>query len=299
MTKSKKKTGGNSKKRSSPLYLILTLLIVIAYWYFNSESDATNDYIAPNGSIVVHYIDVGQGDSTLICAPNGECMLIDAGTGEAEDDLNNYLKSQNITNIKYAIFTHPHEDHIGGADMVVREYNVENVLMPDVTANTSVFERLITEIEAKNTNVIVPAVGDTYYLGELSFTILGPCETKYSSLNNYSIALRINFGKARFLFTGDAEELSESEILAENSSAVACDVLHVGHHGSSTSTSDSFLAAASPSIAVISCGKDNSYGHPHNVTLEKLNGIQAIIYRTDLEGTIVLSSDGESIFKYE
>ena len=223
-------------------------------------------------------------------------MIIDAGPADAKNDLRNYIQKLGITEFEYAVFTHPHEDHIGGADMVVNEFNVKNIIMPNATSTSATFERLLTAIEEKDTNVTEAVSGNKYYIGDANFTILAPNNDSYNSLNDYSVVIRFVYGNTSFMFTGDAESLSESEILdIYPTSSLKCDVLSAGHHGSSTSNSEDFVYAVNPETVLISCGEGNSYGHPHREALTLFEKIGAKVYRTDIEGSIVIKSDGNTI----
>ena len=255
----------------------------------------TRQPVTLDGEMQLHVIDVGQGDSTLIMSKDG-IVLVDAGPGSAEDSLVEYLKDVGITTIDYAIFTHPDEDHIGGADVVINNFEVKNVIMPNATKTTKTFEKMIEAIEQSNANVIEATSGASYTLGDIAFRILAPNKASYSATNNYSVVVKLTYGNNTFMLTGDAESESESEILAKYpASELRADFLKVGHHGSSTSTSTAFLTAVSPSIASISCGEDNKYNHPHRETIEKLQGANIKVYRTDLLSTIVFVCDGNTI----
>ena len=246
-----------------------------------------------NGNLIVDYIDVGQGDSILI--RQGEhTMLIDGGTTECKNDLLNFLKNEKIEKFDYIIGTHYHEDHIGSLDDVVNSYDFNTIFFPHVTTTTKTFENLVLAVKEKNKTFVAPEVGKVYNLGDASFEILAPNNDKYSSANNYSIVIKLTYGNNSFLFTGDAETLSESEIL-DNNSNIKADVIKIGHHGSSTSTSDEFLKAVNPKYAVISVGKDNSYNHPNKTTMQKLKRLNIPVYRTDGQGTIECISDGTNI----
>ncbi|APQ99978.1 cell wall-binding repeat-containing protein [Clostridium botulinum] len=245
------------------------------------------------GPVEIHYIDVGQGDSILI-QQDGHSMLIDAGTNASENTVVNYLKSKGVTKLDYVIGTHPHEDHIGGLDKVIDNFAVDKVIMPKVTHTTQTFKDVITSIQNKGLKITVPTVGDKYSLGVADFTILAPNNSSYSNLNNYSIVIKLKFGNRAFIFTGDAESLSEGEILAKQLD-ITGDVLKLGHHGSKTSTSQNFLNKVNPKYAVVSCGKNNSYKHPHQETLNKLKAKNIKVYRTDEAGTITATSNGSSL----
>jgi len=247
-----------------------------------------------SGKIEVHFIDVGQADSILITKGN-DAMLIDGGNNADGDFLVSYIKSHNISSLKYVVATHPHEDHIGGLAEVIRNFYVENLIMPDAISTTRTFEDLLSTISDSGLKITRPVYGDTYELEEATFRILAPNASSYSDLNNYSVVIKLVNGSNSFLFTGDAETLSESEMVDKNSGILDSDVLKVGHHGSDSSTSLSFLNAVSPRYAVISVGAVNDFGHPSETVINKLTAIGAQIYRTDKDGTVVFTSDGKNI----
>ena len=251
------------------------------------------------GYFRVHFIDVGQGDSILIQAGE-QAMLVDAGTNESGSVVTEYLRSLNITKLDYLIGTHPHEDHIGGLDDVIHSFDIGTVIMPDVSHTTQTYEDVLDALLEKNLTVTAPHPGDTYSIGDASFPVLSPSAeiaeqaAENDDLNNLSVGIRLVYGSNAFVLCGDAESDSE-EAMVESGLDLKADVLKAGHHGSSTSTSDAFLAAVNPDYAVISCGKDNSYGHPHQETMDKLNAADISIFRTDEQGTVVAVSDGSSI----
>lgn len=246
-----------------------------------------------NGTLKVHFIDVGQGDSILI-TQDGKNMLIDAGNNPDGPLVVNYLKKQGITKLDYLIGTHPHEDHLGGIDIVIKAFSIDKVYLPKTTANTATFKDVITAITNKSLKITTPVVGSTFNVGEATATILAPNNAKYEDANNYSIVLKLKFGNTNFIFMGDAENISEGEILAKQLD-IKADVIKIGHHGSSSSTSQKFLDKVSPKYAVISVGKNNDYGHPHQSTMDKLKTKGIIVYRTDENGSIVATSDGQTI----
>lgn len=248
-----------------------------------------------SGMLTVHFIDVGQGDSILVQLPTGQNMLVDAGTNASTNTVVNYLKKTRVKKIDYLVGTHPHEDHIGGMDAVVNTFDIGKIYMPKATANTKTFRDVLAAIKDKGLTITTARAGvDMLEDGNLSVKIMAPCGTKYEDLNNYSAVIKVKYGDVAFLLMGDAEALSESEILASKAD-VKTQVLKVGHHGSNSSTSDAFLKAVAPQHAVISVGANNDYHHPHGVTLEKLRKAKVQILRTDEMGTIIFFTDGKEI----
>ena len=242
-------------------------------------------------SLKVYFFDVGQADSMLI-QNNGENMLIDAGNNEDGETLVNNLKTLGVEKIDYLVGTHPHEDHIGGLDNVINEFDIGTIYMPNITTNTKTYEDVITEIENKNLQISEAKKGDTFFLGNANCEFMTDSILDKNNLNLSSIVTRITFGNTSFLFTGDAETENE-----ETRTWPKTDVLKVGHHGSDTSSSEEFLKQVSPKTAIISVGKDNDYGHPSDETIKKLQNLGTTIYRTDELGTIELISDGNNIIK--
>ena len=306
------------KKQKRLLYKLLSIVIFFAVVIFGGYQITTNpdmlDDIKSNNynqneventqsdnlinldtseNIKIHYIDVGQGDSILIqCGEHN--MLIDAGTNSSEEDLISYLDSLNIQKFDYLVGTHTHEDHIGGMDKIVKKYDFDSILFPKTTANTRTCKNFGTEGKKKNKKLTAPDTTKTYTLGDATFEILSPLKDEYEDQNNYSIVIKLKYKDTSFLFTGDAEKLVEEDILDTNKD-ISADVIKIGHHGSSTSTSEEFLKKVNPKYAVISLGKDNSYGHPHKETIELLENYNIKTYRTDELGTIICTSDGKNI----
>jgi beta-lactamase superfamily II metal-dependent hydrolase len=296
---------------SRPLLIIFMILMLFMAGCGNSaehKTPVTNDnaQVTPtpqtstrttgaSGKLIVHFINVGQSDSELIQLPNGRNMLIDAGTNEAGLTVVSYLKNLGIKKIDYLVGTHPHEDHIGGMDNVIQSFKIANIYMPKVTTTTESFEDVLNSVKAKGLKINIGKAGMTIFnRNGLKIGFLAPCGTSYEDLNNWSIVTRVQFGNNSFLFTGDAQEQSENEILSSGADMKA-DVLKVGHHGSHSSTSASFLQAVAPRYAVISVGAGNDYGHPHQVTLDKLAAAGIMVYRTDQNGTVVITSDGKNL----
>lgn len=274
------------KNRIVLIALIATLVLALA--------GCTLEFVTvepAQDNLIVHFIDVGQGDAILI--QQGESnMLIDAGDNRYGEVIVNYLRKHKVKRLDYVIGTHPHADHIGGLDNVINTFEVGKIIMPKVSHNTRTYEDVLLAIKNKGLKITTPKVGDKYQLGEAEFTIIAPSSEKYSNLNDYSVSIRLDFVNNSFIFTGDAEERSEREML-QTGIPLRADVLKVSHHGSSSSTTDEFLKAVNPSVAIIQVGANNRYGHPHREILDKLAHIK--VYRTDLHGTIIIKSDGTEI----
>ncbi|MFT8348849.1 ComEC/Rec2 family competence protein [Clostridium saccharoperbutylacetonicum] len=241
--------------------------------------------------VKIHYIDVGQGNSELIQVEDKN-ILIDAGTSDRK--ALDYLKSLGIKKLDYVIATHPHEDHIGSMDDVIKAFDIGKFYSPKVTTTTKTFENMINALKEKNLKLTVPKVSNKLNIGNATLTFLAPNNTQYENLNNYSIVCKLKYGNTSFIFMGDAEEISEGDILQKQLD-VKADIIKVGHHGSRSSSTKAFLEKVNPKYAVISCEKGNDYGHPHKVTIDKLNAKNINVFRTDLEGTIIATSDGNEI----
>ncbi|URZ04189.1 ComEC/Rec2 family competence protein [Clostridium felsineum] len=245
-----------------------------------------------NYEFKVHYIDVGQGDSILIQDGNKN-MLIDTGTNESQNSLVNYLKDQGIKEINYMVLTHPHEDHIGGADKVIKNFIVDNIYMNNVSTNTKTFRDLIYAMKDKGLKANEPEQ-ENFKIGKADCNIYGPINPTKGDLNTYSIIVKVTYGQNKFLFTGDTQSSNERDMINKGYD-LKCDVLKIAHHGSRTSSTNEFLDYVNPKYAVISCGKNNDYGHPHKVTVEKLKARNLPLYRTDENGTIICASDGKNL----
>lgn len=244
----------------------------------------------------VHFIDVGQGDSMLIQC-GGKNILIDAGENDKGAVVNAYLEKLGVDVIDLAIGTHPHSDHIGGLDVVLNAHPTEKIILPvipeDMTPTTRTYEDLLKAIQAQNLKITAAKPGNTYAFGTGTLEILGPVKNDYKDLNDYSVVCRFTFGNWTFLFTGDMEADAEKDLL-DAGTDVSARVLKLGHHGSSTSTSQIFLDAVDPEICVMELGEGNSYNHPHRETVQKMNEGGYTVYRTDRNGTIVFTTDGET-----
>ncbi|HLR21078.1 MAG TPA: ComEC/Rec2 family competence protein [Tissierellaceae bacterium] len=278
------------KNKNKIISVIAIIVLVLIIWIGEGFLVAGEG----EGDLEIHFIDVGQGDSILI-KEEDEFMLIDGGKRADGDTVVKYLKEQNVESLKYVIGTHPHEDHIGGLKKVVDRFQIENVIMPDITHNTKVFEDVLDSVINKGLSIIVGRAGDKYSLKDADILFLAPNGDKYSSINDYSISIKIEYGKTSFLFPGDAEKTSENEMIENYSKSLKSDVLKLGHHGSNTSTTEDFLNEVNPSIGVISVGKDNKYNHPNKDILERLDEKDIKVFRTDVDGDIIIKSDKSNI----
>ncbi len=279
-------------KNYKGLKVLFFIFIIIISFSFLTQNNS-NNY---KNKMIIHYIDVGQGDSILIQV-NNKNLLIDSGPSSNRKDLLSYLEKLNIKKFDYIIATHPHEDHIGNMDTIIKRYNIGNFYSPKVLTSSTTFENMIDALVDKNLKINVLKNGSKEInLGEnTKVEVFSPTESMSSdNLNDYSPIIKITFFNNSFLFTGDAEISTEDIVLSQNNN-LNCDILKVGHHGSSTSTSSNFLSSANPSVAIISVGKNNSYGHPTSETLSLLNSFNIRTLRTDINGTIIAISDGKNI----
>lgn len=276
-----------------PISIMAAILFILAC--FLSGCASLTEKQAAN-ILRIHYIDVGQGDSILIQV-NSKNMLIDAGPEANAGKLTAYLKKQKVKRLDYIVATHPHEDHIGAMTSVLCSFQTGSLYAPKVISDTRSFYTMVLTLKKMNKKIIGAQEGVILDLGKnAQCYMLSPCSENYSSLNDYSPAIMLTYGNTDFLFMGDAEEYSENEILNRHPQ-LECDVIKIGHHGSSTSSSKPLLEAASPSISIISVGKANDFGHPSKKVINLLKGMETQIYRTDIDGTIIIESDGKRIVK--
>ena len=286
------------KKRRIKLYtlaidLVLAAVFAISGCALNYDGSVENNaVVTENSSFEVHYIDVGQADSELVIC-DGKAMLIDGGNAADSNLIVSYLRDCNVDHLDYVIGTHAHEDHIGGLSGALHECTADHVFCTALSYKSKAFNNFKRYAEERGGGIQIPNHGDSFDLGSSHVEILAPIK-EYDDTNNNSIVLKVTYGDTSFLFTGDAEREAEQDII-DAGYDLSADVLKVGHHGSSTSTSYVFLREIMPQYAVISCEKGNSYGHPHEETLSRLSDADVTVYRTDENGHIVARSDGQNI----
>ena len=299
----------------------LLLALLTACSAITEETFGSTD--AEHSGFTVYFIDVGQADSALIVC-DGAAMLIDGGNVDDSNLIYSFLQSHGIKHLDYIVATHAHEDHVGGLSGALRYATAGAALCSVVEYNSDAFKNFVKSLEAQNLKITVPSPGDVMTLGSAEVVVLGPVRHS-DEPNNISLVIKINYGETSFLFTGDAERAEEADLLdrygsetedgtaaeaaagapgngagvrtgmTETGIGLSANVLKVGHHGSDTSSSYPFLREIMPEYAVISCGTDNSYGHPHEETLSRLRDADVLVYRTDMQGTVVCISDGREL----
>jgi competence protein ComEC len=247
---------------------------------------------ASTPGLIVYFIDVGQSDATLIVSGDA-AMLIDGGNPSDSSLIYSFLRNHSITHLNYIVASHAHADHVGGLSGALNFATVGVALSPVTEFDTRAFESFVRHLSEQGISKAVPNHGDSFMLGSAFVQIVGPINES-NDPNNMSIVMRVTYGETSFLFTGDAERALEQDIL-DAGYDISAVVLKVGHHGSDTSTTYPFLREIMPTYAVISCGNNNQYGHPHDNLLSRLRDADVTLFRTDLQGTIIAVSDGRTV----
>lgn len=279
-------------KKIIPLLLLLALLCGCAVQQTQTTAPTQPD----TEYLIVHFIDVGQADCILLQC-GGETMLVDAGNAADGGDVTRYLQLMGVEDLDLVVGTHSHEDHIGGLPTVLNNFDAETIWISEFTYTNATVTHFLNAAAKQNTPITNAQLGDTYDLGGAEVTVLGPVRYDYEDVNDLSLVLMVEFGEIRFLLTGDMEQLAEGHMMdywGEDFDWSA-DVLKVGHHGSYSSTGYRLLRAVAPTWGIISCGLNNEYGHPHADPLSRLRDAEVTLFRTDLAGTIVAATDGETI----
>lgn len=274
-----------------PLLLILLLLCGCTFTPPETTAPAPREDL-----LIVHFIDVGQADCILLSC-GGEYMLIDGGNTADGLTVRNYLQQVGVDQLDLMVATHPHEDHIGGLPTVLQDFPTEMIWSTEITYSNYTVRNFLDTAGKKNVPVVQPELGQTFLLGSAEVTVLGPVRTDYEDVNDLSLVLMVEFEDTRFLFTGDMEQLAEGHMLdhwGEDFNWKA-DVLKAGHHGSYSSSGYRLLREVAPTWAVISCGFQNEYGHPHESTLSRFRDAEVTLFRLDLMSTVIALSDGQKI----
>lgn len=279
------------KWASIALFVFVLACFVVA----SLPSFQTQNAAAPDSTLELHFIDVGQGDASLILC-DGHAMLIDGGTPKNSNRIYTYLQKHNITHLDYIIATHPHDDHVGGLAGALNAASADRAFCCVTQAEGRAFQSFQKYLDQQGTVLSVPVPGGKYSLGSASFTFLGPVRESVN-MNDNSLVLRLSYGSFHALFTGDAEYTEESDLLA-SSAELESQLLKVGHHGSANASSEAFLSAVSPELAVISCGKNNEYGHPEEQTLNRLASVGSEVLRTDQSGDVVVTVWSDGLYTY-
>ncbi len=293
----------NRKLINALISLVVFAAVVAGGWFFggtlHGEYADVNANLQTDGTVVVNFLDVGQGDSEFIQLPDGKCMLIDAGISESADVVSERISSLGYEKIDYLVATHPHADHIGGMREIVEGFDIGEIFMPKASTDTKTFENLLQAISDKGLGITTAKAGKVIVNeDDLKIEFLAPVGGGYGNLNNYSAVVKLSYGDNVFLFMGDAEKEAEQEILEKYPYYLDADVLKVGHHGSDTASGKKFINAVSPKLAVIEVGVGNSYGHPHSETLKTLSTVGAQVLRTDINGNISVVSDKTQLTLY-
>ena len=283
-------------KRKNIAVYILVIAILSAFALMRGRAVTEQQKSAENAEFQVHVIDVGQGDSILVVA-DGHAMLIDAAESKASGTILRYLEGQGITSLDVAAATHLHADHIGGFPAVLEKFPPKKCIESDcpegLLPTSKVYEQYLDAVEASGAEYTVMQAGDTFQLGGATVEALAPMSQDAKDLNDTSLVLRVTYQDVVCLFTGDMERGEEQELLAQGNDLHA-DFLKVGHHGSDTSSGEDFLAAVQPRYAAISCGIDNSYGHPAQVTLDHLSACAEQVFVTAQDGNILFLYDADT-----
>lgn len=297
----KKKKTDDSRMRRYRFSLLLPAMLLLLSCQNPSAGTGQNrqaeesgeNGASKSGELQVHFIDVGQSDASLILC-EGHAMLFDTGENETSPLLQFYLMEMGVEKLDYVIGSHPEADHIGGMDAILLKYDCGTVMLSEISPDTASYRDVQEAMERRGVTRVSPEPGEQYPLGGAFFTIIAPNRDYGENMNNASIGIKLVYGENAFIFTGDGEREAEEDML-KNGIPLNADVLQAGHHGSSDASTEAFVEAVSPRYAVISCGKDNAYGHPHRETLETFQEAGVEVFRTDLQGNIVALSDGRNL----
>ena len=287
----------NTLIRKIRIYLpFIIFFVLIGYYYYETQEqniiEQTKENVTIKDNAEIYFIDVGQADSTLIHCDN-KYVMIDAGNNKDGTKLVQYLKKLGVVKISYLIATHPHEDHIGGMDNIIQNFEIENYYKTADELSIITYTEIMEVLKEQNIPISIPKTGDKFHIGECNFKIIH-IDKEQEELNDTSMVIRLEYGNTSFLFTADATKTVEEKIL-ESKENIQSNVLKVAHHGSTYSNTIDFLKEVNPKYAIISVGKSNDYHYPHESTLNRLQDLGIEIYRTDLDGTIIATTNGKDI----
>lgn len=282
-------------KSTKNTFIILALFFSMSAFFLGKNLFHFNSHYLDNETLI-HFINVGQGDAILINNKNYN-ILIDSGSNGYSDYLTSYLKAFNIKNLDYIIATHPHEDHIGSMDDIINKFQVKTFIAPNLNSSDIDFINMVTALKSKNLKINVIEDNTIINLSNnSSLTFLWSGNITSDNINNNSLVVKYINEDLSFLFTGDIEKEVETQLQSINGTLLDSDILKVAHHGSNSSSTSNFLSAVSPNISIITCGLGNNYGHPHKNTLTNLTTINSSIYRTDINGNILMKTDGYKLW---
>ena len=295
----RKKRNAKNGKLTLPGFIALIVIVALSFIFGEGEpGKLTNSYVG-DGEAYIHFIDVGQGSATLIQQGN-KGILIDTGEDDYGEYLVSYINSCGVDYLEYVIASHPHSDHIGAINDVFRNFKVGTVVMPELSEEniptTRVYENMMEYILDNDLDALFPDVGESIKLGNISVTFLGPV-VQNEDLNNMSLICKVDALGTDVMIMGDAEKAELSSVYAAVNAEYKSDIVAMGHHGSRTSVYKNFLNSVDADVAVISCGKDNSYGHPHKEAINYISQNNITLYRTDKDGDIVFRCDAEGYEK--
>lgn len=300
----KRKRSINSKAVTGIVVVFIAVISVLCTHFFGdfksiySELGLRSTEQGNPENMYVSFIDVGQGNCTLLRCGD-KAVLVDSGEVGAAQTVIGYIKNLNIDTLDCVLVTHPHSDHMGAMTKLLYEFKIKDFIMPeipeDIIPTSKTYENFLTAVSENAENIIAAEPGATYTYGEMTMEIFAPLRD-YDDLNDMSAVTRVSYGDTSVMFTGDATSTVEKDLLSKSTDYSAT-ILNLGHHGSKTSSTERWLKAVNPKYAVICCGLNNDYGHPHQVVTDRLEKVGIEYFRTDLLGTIVFESNSKEFTK--